>query len=165
MATCDMEIRKTRRNDLGEIFKIYKSARRFMAEHGNPDQWGDKHPEEKVILMDIENGHHYVCDDDGRLVGCFAFIEGDDPTYRVIEKGKWLDNNPYAVIHRIAVLEHSKGIGSICIDWCFNRHRNIRIDTHKDNIPMQRLLTKKGFKYCGVIYNSWGDERRAFQKV
>nr|HPQ29103.1 hypothetical protein [Desulfobacteraceae bacterium] len=42
---------------------------------------------------------------------------------------------------------------------------NIRVDTHKDNISMKRILIKKGFQYCGVIYNQWGDERLAFQRV
>ena len=160
-----MEIRQTNQNDLKSILKIYASARQFMLENGNPDQWGNRHPEKEVILSDIKNNHHFVCVDSNRLLGCFAFIIGDDPTYEKIIKGNWLDNNPYAVIHRIAVIEHGKGIGSYCIDWCFSQHNNIRVDTHKDNIPMQRLLKKKGFIYCGIICNSWGDERLAFQKI
>jgi len=160
-----MEIRKANRSDLDGILKVYESARQYMLEHDNPNQWVDGYPDEKIILMDIENNHHFICVDGNRLLGCFAFIKGDDPTYKEIVKGKWLDDNPYAVIHRIAILEHGKGIGSICIDWCISRYKNIRVDTHKDNISMQRLLIKKGFKYCGVIYNRWGDERFAFQRV
>ncbi len=160
-----MKIRKANRSDLDGILKIYESARQYMLEHNNPNQWVDGYPDEKIILMDIENNHHFICVDGNRLLGCFAFIEGDDPTYKEIVKGKWLDDNTYAVIHRIAVLEHGKGIGSICFDWCFSQYKNIRVDTHKDNISMQRLLIKKGFKYCGVIYNRWGDERLAFQRV
>ena len=160
-----MEIRETSRNDLEKILEIYESARQYMIKKGNPNQWINGYPDEKVILMDIEKKQHFTCVDGNRIVGCFTFIVGDDPTYKEIFKGKWLDNNPYAVIHRAAVLEHGKGIGSICIEWSFNRHKNIRIDTHKDNIPMQRLLIKQGFQYCGVIYNLWGDERLAFQKV
>ena len=160
-----MQIRKSNLKDLEGIIKIYESARKYMRENGNPDQWGNTYPDEKIILMDIENNHHFLCVDGNRLLGCFAFIAGDDPTYNRIVKGKWPDNKPYSVIHRIAVLEHDRGIGSTCIGWCLNQHNNIRIDTHKDNIPMQRLLNKIGFKYCGIIYNSWGDERLAFQKV
>ncbi len=51
-----MEIRKTTQNDIEEIFKIYESARQFMAENGNPNQWSNIHPEEKIILMDIDKG-------------------------------------------------------------------------------------------------------------
>ena len=35
-----MEIRHTTENDLPVILAIYAHARRFMAEHGNPNQWG-----------------------------------------------------------------------------------------------------------------------------
>ena len=65
----------------------------------------------------------------------------------------------------MAVFDHGKGIGSTCIDWCLNQHDNIRADTHEANIPMQRLLIKKGFQHCGMIYNGWGDERLAFHKI
>ena len=160
-----MEIRKSNRNDLEDILKIYESARKYMLGNGNPNQWGNYYPDEKTIIMDIENNYHFVCVDNKLPVACFAFIEGDDPTYKKIINGEWLDNNSYATIHRIAALEQGKGIGSICIDWCFSRHKNIRIDTHKSNIPMQRLLMKKGFRYCGIIFTLKGDERLAFHKI
>mgnify|MGYP003296922186 CR=1 FL=1 len=40
---------------------------------------------------------------------------------------------------------------------------NIRIDTHHDNVVMQRLLKKLGFQYCGIIHLENGDPRLAFQ--
>ncbi len=160
-----MEIRNTHRGELEAILKIYESARQYMLENDNPNQRVGGYPDEKLILKDIENGHHLVCTNGPRLLGCFAFMDEDDPTYKEIIKGNWLNNNPYAVIHRIVALKHGKGIGSICLEWCFSRHKDIRADTHKDNISMQRLLIKKGFQYCGVIYNQWGDERLAFQRV
>ena len=160
-----MKIRNTKLNELKGILEIYESARQYMQRNGNPNQWGSSYPDEKIIKADIENRHHFVCIDGNRIMGCFAFIKGDDPTYKKIVEGKWVNNDPYAVIHRIAVFEHGKGIGSFCIAWCFNQHKNIRADTHKDNISMQKLLIKKEFKYCGVIHNSWGDERLAFQRV
>jgi hypothetical protein len=158
-----MEIRNSSQNDLKDILKIYESARQYMLQNGNPDQWVNGYPDDKIILKDIKNNNHFVYFDNNRLLACFAFIKGDDPTYNKIEKGNWLNDDPYAVIHRIAVVEQGKGIGSICIDWCFKRHNNIRVDTHEANISMRRLLIKNGFQYCGVIFNSWGDERLAFQ--
>jgi len=160
-----MEIRKSNRNDLDKILRVYESARQYMLEHGNPSQWIGGYPKENIIQLDIENCHHYICVEDDHIGGCFAFIEGEDSTYKEIFKGKWLNNDPYAVIHRIAVLEQGKGVGSICIDWCISRCKTIKVDTHKNNISMQRLLIKKGFQLCGMIYNQWGDERLAFHKV
>ena len=41
---------------------------------------------------------------------------------------------------------------------------NLKIDTHRDNYPMQKSLKKNGFEYCGIIYLADGNERLAFQK-
>ena len=36
-----MIIRKTTMEDLDEVMEIYAGARAFMAQNGNPTQWGD----------------------------------------------------------------------------------------------------------------------------
>lgn len=39
----------------------------------------------------------------------------------------------------------------------------LRVDTHKDNVPMQKLIRRCGFVFCGIIHLSRsGDERVAF---
>ena len=42
---------------------------------------------------------------------------------------------------------------------------NVRVDTHEDNKPMQHLIAKAGFAYCGVIHLADGDPRLAYQLV
>jgi hypothetical protein len=88
-----------------------------------------------------------------------------EPTYAKIYEGAWLNDAPYGVIHRIAVAEQGRGIIGFCIDECFSRCQNLRIDTHRDNLPMHRALTNRGFVYCGIIYLENGDERLAYQKL
>ena len=41
---------------------------------------------------------------------------------------------------------------------------SIKVDTHENNIPMQSLLKKNGFEYCGVVYLEDGGKRVAFEK-
>ena len=41
----------------------------------------------------------------------------------------------------------------------------ISIDTHKDNLIMQKFLSKNGFDRCGIIYVEDGTERIAYQKL
>ena len=49
-------------SDLPRIMEIYACARRFMAENGNPRQWGPTNwPPESLIRSDIEAGNLYVC--------------------------------------------------------------------------------------------------------
>ena len=41
----------------------------------------------------------------------------------------------------------------------------VRIDTHRDNIPMNASIKKHGFSYCGVIYLRSGAKLRAYDNV
>ena len=88
---------------------------------------------------------------------------GEDPTYRHIYDGAWLNDEPYGVIHRMATSGKQKGVSEACINWCFQRCGNIRVDTHRDNKVMQHILTKHGFQRCGIIYVKNGTERIAYQ--
>ena len=160
-----MLIRKTTVADVAEAAAIYDSARVFMRASGNLHQWSDEYPNEKSILADIDADHSYVCEEDGEIVGIFYFNIANDPTYDKIYDGEWKRDGEYAVIHRIAVKYHGRGIADFIYARCFDMHPNIRIDTHRDNTPMQRSLEKNGFEYCGIIYLASGDERLAFQKI
>ena len=161
-----MLIRKSTYKDLDAIMDIYDSARRFMRENGNATQWWDGYPPKDLIKSDIDSGVGYVAEEDGEVVAAFAFFENyTDPTYLNIYNGEWLNDEVYGVIHRIAVKYNGRGIAASCINYCAARSENLKIDTHKDNLPMQRLLEKCGFKYCGIIYIHTGDERIAYQKI
>ncbi len=159
-----MEIRVAWAEELDEIMKIYAEARAFMAEAGNPDQWGDGYPERDMIEGDIAEGKLYVCAECEKLLAVFYYAAEDDKTYHVIDGG-WLSDAEYGVVHRIAVRERGRGIAAACINWAYGQTGNIRIDTHADNIPMQKLLAKLGFTYCGTIYVRDGSPRRAYQKI
>ncbi|MCM3634238.1 GNAT family N-acetyltransferase [Paenibacillus camelliae] len=160
-----MQIRKAALGDIDIIMSIYDYARSFMKEQGNPDQWGDDYPERVLIEDDISQEKLYVCIDEEKVVGVFYYAQEEDPTYEVIKGGAWLNNEPYGVIHRIASAEGSRGVATFCLDWAFEHTGNIRIDTHVQNIPMQSLLKKLGYVYCGEIVLDDGTSRIAFQKV
>ena len=156
-------IRNAIKEDYEEILVIYERARSFMKEAGNPDQWGDTWPPLDLIKEDIELKRNFVCEVDGKIQAVFAMIYGEDPTYQVIE-GSWLNDLPYAAVHRVASRGEIRGISQFIFDWCLNEAKNIKIDTHSDNIPMQKALLKNGFTKCGKIWIESGDERIAFQK-
>ena len=161
-----MLIRKATIADLSAADKIYSEARAFMKENGNPNQWNGEHPNRDDVLSGIADGSSYVCEDNGEVIATFYFkMNADDPTYHRIDFGSWKSDAPYAVIHRIAVKHHGKGIIDFCFNECFRLQDNLRIDTHRDNIPMQKCLIRNGFEYCGVIYLANGDERLAYQKT
>lgn len=153
---------------MGEIdllMEKYRDARRFMREHGNPDQWGNNYPPRKIVEKDVQEGNCYVCEEEGRIVGVFYYRKGRDADYAVIEEGQWLSDAPYGVVHRIVSDGTVKGTASFCLSWAFGQCGNLRIDTHRDNKVMQKLLRKNGFSYCGLIHIGDGSERLAYQKA
>lgn len=162
-----MEIKHAEISLLEEITEIYESARDFMKAAGNPDQWGVSYPSREMIIADINEGNLYTVCENNAVLAVFFFKVGIDPTYLKIKDGKWKNDLPYGVIHRIAVSKtaHGKGVSRLCFDFAFGKCKNLKIDTHRDNIPMQKALAKNGFEYCGVINLENGDERIAYQKT
>ncbi len=163
-----MEIRKTTTEDLDTVMDIYASARKFMVETGNPNQWGLRNwPPRERIEKDIELQKSYVCVDDDEILGVFFFDYGEDiePTYLKID-GKWIGDNTYGVVHRIATKSHVHGVGRYCLNYAYEQCHHLRIDTHEDNKVMQKILTKLGFEYCGIIYVYEEHEPRyAYEKI
>lgn len=151
-------------SQLPQIMQVYAKARAFMAQNGNPLQWGQNYPPEEMIRQDILDGKCYVNLKGEEIAAVFYFAVEEDPTYRVID-GAWLNDDAYGVIHRIAVAQNGKGVAGECFRFAMAQCKNLRIDTHEDNLPMQRCLAKHGFARCGIIYLEDGDPRIAYQKV
>ena len=158
-----MKIRLANKNDLKSIEQIYENARQYMRSIGNFTQWGNGYPSVDIIHTDIEQNCLYVVED-GSIQAVFTLVMGEDPTYQEID-GAWLDDQPYATLHRIASRGTQKGLFKLIIDFSWSIHPNLRIDTHQDNTPMRHLIEKNGFVYCGIIIVGDGTPRLAYQKV
>lgn len=133
-----------------------------MIAHGNATQWGKGYPGKDVLETDIIHGNNYVLVDKDRIVGTFSFILGEEPTYQLIRNGRWNACEPYGTIHRLASNGKARGIARACFDFCTAQTDCVRIDTHKDNLPMRSAIIKYGFKECGNIYVRDGSERIAY---
>ena len=158
-----MNIRQATYNDIPALMQLFERAKGIMRASGNMHQWGDGYPSEKIVRNDIVAGVCYLLCDDDAILATMAFIPGPDPTYSVIEGGAWLNDEPYHVIHRIAVAAPGKECARRMLDWAFGRCSTLRIDTHRDNVIMHHILRSYGFEYCGVIHLANGDPRDAYQ--
>ena len=151
--------------DVAACDEIYNAARKYMRENGNPNQWSGEYPNGDDVIDGINKGTSYVCEDNGEIVATFHLdLTADEADYHEIYEGEWKNDLPYAVIHRIAVKYHGRGIIDFCFDECFKLQKNLRIDTHEDNIPMRKCLGRCGFEYCGVVYLKGVGKRLAYQK-
>ena len=161
-----MQIRKATIEDLELIMGIYRKAQDFMIKIGNPNQWGHFYPSEDLVIDDISKGISYLIFEDtfdDCPHGVFVLIDGLEPTYKYIEDGNWLNDEPYMTLHRIASDGKVHGVFKSAIDHCKSICNNIRIDTHNNNQIMQKQIERNGFKRCGAIYVKDGSPRIAYQ--
>ena len=105
----------------------------------------------------------------GNVVAYGAVVFDGEPAYDAID-GQWLTDEPYVLVHRIAVADGERGRG-VAAEFLHRvetlaQERGVkafRIDTNFDNQTMLRLLERTGFTYCGkVVYRS--GERLAYEK-
>lgn len=166
-----MQFRKAAEEDVSSIMDIIGQAQEYLREQGI-DQWQDNYPNSETIKNDINNNDGYVLLKDNIIVGTVAAVFGREKSYKKIYDGKWLSDDKYAAIHRIAVSSKFKGLGLASIilenieEICLSRGiRDIKIDTHEENLSMQKLLKKNGFQYCGIIYLEDNSKRIALEKI
>ncbi len=157
-------VRKANHQDLERIEEIYSYARQFMADTGNPNQWGKTNPPKEQLVEDIQLGRLYVITEADNIHGVFYFYIGEDPTYQKIFHGAWHSGSPYGTIHRIAG-DGSRGILRTAAAFCEKQIGHLRIDTHADNQIMQRAVAKEGFQRCGIIYIADGSPRIAYDRI
>ena len=166
-----MEFRKAEISEVAEIMDIIKEAQDYFESKGI-NQWQNNYPDLRVINDDIIKGNSFVLLKDNRIIAITAVFFFEERTYRKIYNGQWLSDKQYAVIHRIAVANEykRKGAASFILktveDMCEKKGvSSIRIDTHHDNIAMQKFVEKKAFKYCGIIFLEDGSKRLAYEKL
>jgi len=168
-----MNIRETNHTDVEALMPIFDEARRTIATLGI-DQWQNGYPTREVIESDIKKRQSYCVETDGVICATFAVLIDGEPTYDRIYKGAWLtgDDRDYLAIHRVAIMVamRGQGIAPMIIEHVVDHaramgRRSIRIDTHRGNVVMRRMLEKNGFVYCGIIYLENGDERVAYEKI
>jgi GNAT superfamily N-acetyltransferase len=168
-----MIIRQATIHDTAALEALFAEARATIAALGI-DQWQNGYPALSVIGEDITLGRSFVVEVEGRVVGTFVLILDGEPTYDRIFDGAWPTGNSdrYVAIHRVAisVICRGQGLSTAILEYAAQAARDLgraslRIDTHRGNIVMRRMLEKHGFAHCGTIYLQDGDERVAYEKI
>lgn len=176
-----MQFRLTRASDVDRIMDILADGRQALAALGI-DQWQGGYPHREAIEADCSRGESYVvADDDGTVVATAMVGFAGERDYDLIDRGSWLtgtrsDDACYGVVHRVAVSAACKGRGaaSLLLECAEDLTRDrgcesVRIDTHPGNLPMRRLLQKRGYTECGTIYIAHAEggtpERIAYEKL
>lgn len=160
----ELHVRPARREELSELRRCYDAAKQTMNRSGNPTQWEVGYPPDATILSDIEKKQLFVAENDTGIHGAFVFFVGEESDYAVIEDGKWPNDRPYGVMHRVASDGMARGIFTAAVNFALETEKNLRIDTHEDNRIMQHVVEKHGFARCGIVYVRGGGRRIAYQR-
>lgn len=156
-------IRPAREGDMPRILEIYAAARAFMKTSGNPTQLTDRYPWKRIC---------------GRISACSAcmwwwrrpsapascWLRGPMTPTPIFLTGRGDQAGEYGVLHRVASDGTKKGIVSLAVAFAARRFSYLRIDTHEDNLPMQRALAREGFVHRGTILAHNGTPRLAYNR-
>lgn len=162
-----MEYGKIVEADIDSVMRMVEAAKERLRRRG-VDQWQRGYPCRESIEADVAAGVGMALRDDGGIAAYGAVIFTGEQAYDHICGGEWLTGGPYAVVHRLCVAEKRLGCGCATEfmrrteEFVRPRAASIRIDTHPDNIPMQGLIRKAGFVYCGDV--TIESRRLAFEK-
>lgn len=170
----DIKIRKTNISDLDSVMPVFDEARATIATLGI-DQWQNGYPEREIIINDINRSQSYLVELDGEIIATFALILDGEPDYDHIFDGEWQSgdkNKAYIAMHRVAISVkcRGKGISTSIVNYavdCARAHgfKSVRIDTHKGNIVMRKMLEKHSFIHCGSIFLKSGAHRVAYERL
>lgn len=167
--TSEFTLRKATDEDKDRIWEILQQAIE-LRKRDDSDQWQDGYPNVEVVQHDINQGYGYVLLSEGCILAYVAIIFDSEPAYRTLQ-GKWLSDQDYVVIHRLAVAQDikTKGTATILMKQveaiAIARHvYSIKVDTNYDNKGMLRIFEKLGYQYCGEVYFR-GGARMAFEKL
>ena len=151
------EPRRAVPEDMDALLDILEQAKAYLRESG-VDQWQEGYPNREALLADMEAGRGWIFECEGRPAGYECISMSPEECYRDID-GAWLtEGENYAVIHRAmaaADFRHTKlasEMFSLAEDLAAGMGRqSVRVDTHRDNMAMNRLCEKLGYTFCGVV--------------
>lgn len=163
------QFRKAYDTEVAPIWEIIQQAIERRRKDGS-NQWQNGYPNPQTIQNDIAKGNGYVLTDQHTIIAYSAVLFNDEPAYQAI-KGKWLTEDDFLVVHRVAIDEAYLGQGlvqkmfGLFEDLALqNNIYSIKVDTNFDNLAMLRIMDKLGYTYCGEVSFD-GSPRKAFEKV
>lgn len=110
MDNSDLLFRKAEEADIARIWEIIGQAKAQMRRL-NSHQWDENYPALENIAKDIQSGNGYVFCNKENIAVTYGVISFDgEPAYKEID-GKWINDLPYMVVHRLAVADEMKHQG------------------------------------------------------
>lgn len=166
-----MEFRLAKEVDREKIEKIYEDGSLKLKSLGINQWQGNEKPNLNNFSNLNENKIIYVLEDKEIIVSTLIIYDKDED-YENNLVGTWNSPKPYVALHRIATLSgaRKKGYGRKIIEFAENyakenNFKSVRVDTHRENKPMQNLLSSMEYNFVGLVFLDGKRERFAYEKV
>ena len=152
-------LRQATMDDLPKIIEIIDGAKKTLRDRG-VEQWQQGYPDNEILKQDIEEDISFVLVLNSNVVGVAALQQGYDKNYQDMTSGSWDKDSDvtYSIIHRIAIEADHQGehlsaalIQQLLTMSYYLGYQDVRIDTHPDNMVMQRIIENNGFEEKGTI--------------
>ncbi|MBP1044560.1 GNAT family N-acetyltransferase [Vagococcus sp. BWB3-3] len=166
-----MEFRLAEEADVLEILTIFTQTKAFFKEQ-KINQWQGDYPGIPEIRQDIHLNQCYVAVEKELILGVIVLSLTPEKSYDSLIGGAWNSENPYTVIHRLAINSNYQGRGTSLkllayieeVTLHHGRHV-IRTDTHESNDGMRYILTKTGYRNTGRLFLEDGSPRIGYDKL
>ncbi|MGK4151611.1 GNAT family N-acetyltransferase [Kurthia gibsonii] len=165
-----MRLVQAKKEQITRTMEIIEDGRANLKQLGLP-QWQNGYPDLEQMKKDVEQQKSYVLMDGQKIIGTVCLDEDGELAYDALN-GKWSSNDPYIAIHRMAVAKETaaKGIGTQFLQAIeevvlAKGFKQIRLDTHTENIPMQRVAKKNHYQYVGNVSYGENIPCYAYEKI
>lgn len=149
--------------------EIIADGRQFQQEQGFV-QWTEAYPALPDIAEDIAAGKGYLLREGDTVLGYLCLDFDGEPAYAGITEGSWRWEEPYGVVHRLALNRAGRGRGLSSRVFALVEERcreqgitYLRLNTGLQNSRMQHILEKNGFTRRGIIVFK-GSQKYAYDK-
>lgn len=147
-------IRQATPQDIDAIADILQQSVPLMQAAGNR-QWDGEYPNRRRFLDDIAAGTLYVTEAEGAVAGFVCANTELPPEYDAVP---WQTSGAAMALHRMAVSPQFRGRGLALelVRSCETLGKAqgfdcIHTDTNSKNAPVNALLNKLGYRFCGTI--------------
>ncbi|SPT61501.1 Uncharacterised protein [Aerococcus viridans] len=166
-----LALRESVESDMAQLTGMLEDAIALLAMN-NIDQWQNGTISNEDLLDAIMHDQGFVWEQrDATGIAGFCVLDTYDELYEeTLAEGKWTVEGPYLAIHRVMVSQHLRGrkvstqmfldIKKIAV---VNHIASLRIDTHPDNVMMQKTLKRNGFVRTGLLYMPSGSPRYTYE--
>lgn len=166
----ELALRGSIESDMAQLTGMLEDAIALLAMN-NIDQWQNGTISSEILLDAIMHDQAFVWEQrDSTGIAGFCVLDTYDELYENLAEGEWTVPGSYLAIHRVMVSQHLRGrkvTTQMFLDikkmGIVNNVDSLRIDTHPDNIMMQKTLKRNGFVRTGLLYMPSGSSRYTYE--